>query len=185
MSRIGQETIRAQGPHRSWGAGPASACPPRLFHEGSGRQLGLGWGDKRVESRETDSEGAKARDEEAGEASGRATPSHLQTQTGHTRAETHVSGTPFSTAGRRPPGEAEFIKTRLSGRQVAGPRVRGPERVAHDQRPSWRGERPGSAPKLRSRDSNPRPVVYLLCSLARVPDSSQDSVTSSVLWVSL
>lgn len=44
---------------------------------------------------------------------------------------------------------------------------------------------PGSPPKLRSRDSNARPVVYLLCSLAQVRDSSQDSVTSSVLWVSL
>ena len=141
VSKTGQETIHAQGLHRSWDAGSVSACPPRLFHKGSGRQL-------RVEVGGQASGGpgkwwwkSQSARREADESSGRATPSCLQTQKRHTRAAA-VSGTPFSTAGRWPPWEAELFKTRLSGRQVAGPCVRGPERVVHDQRPSWRGERP-------------------------------------------
>lgn len=69
-------------------------------------------------------------------------------------------------------------KQGLSRRDCLGGRwldlcVCGPERVAHDQKPCWRGERLRLAAQARSQDSISRPVVYLLCNLARVLDSSR------------
>ena len=141
-------------------------------------------GDKRVEGPESGGEGAKAQ--------GKRLASPLAERpplVSKPRSDIHVPQpfrgplSPRRAAG--PPG-----KQNLSRRDCLGGRWLDLACAA------WRGwctirgplgeeNAPGSPPKLRSRDSNSRPVVYLLCNLARVPESSQDSVTSAVLWVSL
>ena len=142
------------------------------------------WGDKRVEGPESDGERAKARGERLTSLLAERPP-----LVSKPRSDIHVPQlfrgplSPRRAAG--PPGKQNFSRRDCLGGRWLDLACAARRGWCTIRGPLGEGNAPGSPPKLRSRDSNSRPVVYLLCNFVRVPDSFQDSVRSSVLWVSL